>query len=162
MIKVIITPETEKGVLHIHLRRTYSSKGTNSILYINGEQQGFAIELPWKNNRHQVSCIPEGVYHLAKRNSAKFGNHIQILGVPDRDLVLIHPANNALEELKGCIAPVTTLTGEGRGTQSRMAFESLRRKVYEALEMGDDVRLTIFSDKVVIQQVKQRTQATKI
>jgi hypothetical protein len=150
MVKIIVSPIKREGILHVFIERSYKKKGTNGILYIDGVQQGYTIELPWQNNKHQVSCIPEGVYQLATRRSAKLGNHIQVMDVPERDLILIHPANNALAELEGCIAPVTALTGAGQGTQSRSAFESLRRKVYEALNMGDEVRLTIFCDKSLI------------
>jgi hypothetical protein len=73
----------------------------------------YTIELPWKNNQAGVSCIPEGKYDLVKRWSPKFGSHLQILNVPGRELILIHPANDALLELRGCIAPVCLLTGAG-------------------------------------------------
>jgi hypothetical protein len=39
---------------------------------------------------------------------------LQILNVPGRKYILIHPANEVLRELKGCIAPVR-LTGAGKG-----------------------------------------------
>jgi len=38
---------------------------------------------------------------------------------------LIHPANDAQAELKGCIAPVTSFTGAGKGTSSRAAMHKL-------------------------------------
>jgi hypothetical protein len=40
---------------------------------------------------------------------------LQILNVPGREYILIHPADEALRELKGCIAPVRLLTGAGKG-----------------------------------------------
>lgn len=45
-----------------------------------------------------------------------------VKNVIDRDHILIHTANNASEELQGCIAPVICLTGEGRGISSKKAF----------------------------------------
>jgi len=155
MIKLIITPEKEEGVLHLHLQRNYHKKGTNGNLYINGAFFCHTIELPWKENAKQVSCIPEGVYNISKRFSKKYGSHMLIENVPDRDLVLIHPANNALKELMGCIAPVSILDAPGCGSFSRKVFEPLRRRIYEALEMGDQVKLTIFSDRNVIKQARQ-------
>jgi hypothetical protein len=65
--------------------------------------QCFTLELPWKNNQQYVSAIPEGVYDVVKRYSAKYGNHLHILNVPNRDLVLIHEAN-FVRNLLGCIA----------------------------------------------------------
>jgi len=63
-----------------------------------------SLELPWRNNVRRISCIPTGEYPLALRNSPKYGNHIHILDVPNRDLILIHPAN-FVSQLLGCIAP---------------------------------------------------------
>ena len=75
----------------------------------------YSIELPWKENQTGVSCIPEGRYELVKRWSPKFLRHLQVMNVPGREYILIHPANEALQELKGCIAPVCFLTGAGKG-----------------------------------------------
>jgi hypothetical protein len=34
---------------------------------------------------------------------------LEVIDVKNRKLILFHPANNALKELNGCIAPVTKL-----------------------------------------------------
>ena len=78
------------------------------------------------------------------RYSQKFGLHMLLADVADRSTILVHPANNAMQELKGCIAPVTKLTGPGKGNQSRMAFEKLKTIVTKALETAP-VFLTIKS-----------------
>lgn len=127
------------------LIRTYHTDGTNGTLYINGMQQCHCIELPWKDNQPRISCIPEGRYELKKRYSPKFGHHLLVTGVPDRSFILIHPANDAIKELKGCIAPVSVLTGPGIGTCSRAALEKIRTLIYAALEKGP-VFLTIQSE----------------
>ena len=103
--------------MELKLERIYYPGGTNGNLYLNGAGLCHSIELPWKGNEPRRSCIPEGKYELSKRYSAKFGWHLLVKNVKDRSLVLIHPANNALKELKGCIAPVSFLTGAGRGTK---------------------------------------------
>src|SRR5574343_123320 len=61
------------------------------------------LELPWKNNESQVSCIPPGTYKCVRRNSEKFGNHFWVKDVPGREWILIHPANH-YTQLRGCIA----------------------------------------------------------
>jgi len=48
--------------------------------------------------------------------------------------VMLHPANDALKELKGCIAPVSSLDGAGKGSNSRKAYKKLLQLVYEALK----------------------------
>ena len=63
----------------------------------------------------------------------------------NRKLILIHPANNALLELQGCIAPVTKISGAGLGLHSRKAFTSLKTLVYGALEKGEEVVVIVES-----------------
>lgn len=125
------------------LQRRYFSSGTNGILFFNGKEVCKTIELPWKNNQRKISCIPEGIYLIRKRFSPKFKWHIEIRNVKNRDLILFHPANNALKELNGCIAPVSELTGEGKGIQSQIAFERLKEIVFPYLEKGFVIELTI-------------------
>jgi hypothetical protein len=65
--------------------------------------------------------------------------------VKNRSLILFHPANNALQELNGCIAPVTKLSGPGLGLMSRKAFVSLKSMVYKALDNKESVELIVKS-----------------
>jgi hypothetical protein len=134
-----------KKELDITLVRTYSDQGTNGDLYVNDHLICHTIELPWRENRRQVSCIPEGVYQLSKRNSTRFGDHIYVAKVPGRSAILIHAANNAATELQGCIAPVTRLSGPGRGTQSRLALGAVINVVYGGIDSGKKVFLHISS-----------------
>jgi len=66
--------------------------------------------------------------------------------VKDRDCILIHPANDALHELRGYIAPVSFLTGPGKGTGSRVALKKLTALVFAATGQGNTVFLTIKQD----------------
>ncbi|WP_185974257.1 DUF5675 family protein [Litoribacter populi] len=128
------------------LNREYWPRGTNGQISHEGSLLFKTIELPWKKNQQNVSCIPEGVYRLGKRYSEKFGWHILVKGVKDRSGILFHSANDALRELRGCIAPVTLHTGEGQGTFSQNATYRFRDFVFEAMERGEEVMLEIFSD----------------
>jgi hypothetical protein len=65
------------------------------------------------------------------------------MNVQGRDLILIHPANDAKKELLGCIAPVTTITGIGKGSNSRKALEKLKMVVYAALERKEEIKISI-------------------
>lgn len=129
--------------MEVSIFRTYNKQGTNGDLLVDGQKLCHSIELPWLDNMPRKSCIPEGTYPLVKRTSKKYGRHILVTDVPERSLILIHPANDALKELAGCIAPVTTLTGPGKGLRSRIPFEMLRDTVYDALDKGEDVFLKI-------------------
>ena len=132
--------------MELELIRTYYENGTNSELHCDNGFRGFTIELPWKNNQHAISCIPEGKYELMKRYSAHLGWHLQVMDVPERDLILIHAANNALKELKGCIAPVSILTGEGTGNDSKIALKKIVAITYLEFDKGNKVFLTIKSN----------------
>jgi hypothetical protein len=127
------------------LTRTYFPKGTNGKLECEGKLICNAIELPWKNNETKVSCIPEGKYFIRKRYSQKLQWHLEVLDVKNRSLILFHPANNALQELNGCIAPVTKLSGPGLGLMSRKAFLRLKSMVYKALDNKESVELNVKS-----------------
>ncbi len=61
------------------------------------------LELEEDKNARRDDCIPVGTYKVIKRYSAKYKNHFHILDVPDRDYILIHPANYS-RQLLGCIA----------------------------------------------------------
>lgn len=60
------------------------------------------MELGWNDNRRRVSCIPVGNYVVKRRHSEKYKQHFHILNVPNRDFILIHPANYS-RQLLGCI-----------------------------------------------------------
>ena len=129
--------------MELELLRTYYPNGTNGNLLIDGAGLCHTIELPWKNNEYAVSCIPEGRYELVKRYSPKFKWHLQVCNVVNRDLILIHPYNDAVKQAQGCIAPVTTITGEGKGESSRVVFEKLKAFVFPVLERNEKVFLNI-------------------
>ena len=132
------------------LIRTYFPEGTQGILKWNGTLVCYTIELPWLNNQRQISCVPEGDYVLRKRFSPRFLWHLHLLNVPGRNLILIHPANDAKKELLGCIAPVTTHTGIGKGSSSRKALEKLKALVYVALDRNEEVKISIQSKKIAL------------
>lgn len=127
------------------LTRTYFPEGTNGKLVYKGKTICNTIELPWKDNLDLVSCIPEGEYFIQKRYSRKHRWHLEIINVPNRNLILFHPANQAVTELHGCIAPVTQLSGQGRGLQSRLAFRKLKELTYPKLDRKESVLLLVQS-----------------
>lgn len=127
------------------LTRTYFPDGTNGKLECDGKLICNTIELPWKMNETKVSCILEGKYFIRKRYSRKFKWHLEVIDVKDRNFILFHPANNALKELNGCIAPITKLSGPGLGLMSRKAFVKLKDLVYRALDSTEKVLLIIKS-----------------
>ena len=61
------------------------------------------LELPFKANLRNVSCIPPGEYKTTPRSSEKYKQHYLVENVMLRDYILIHPANY-YTQLRGCIA----------------------------------------------------------
>lgn len=131
--------------MELELIRTYYPNGTNGEIFHNGKRLCSSIELPWLDNKSQVSCIPEGRYELKKRYSQRFGWHLQVMKVKNRALILIHPANNAIVELKGCIAPVSILKAEGKGLESLIALKKIHAIVFPVLDQKKPFFITIKS-----------------
>ena len=131
--------------MELVLKRSYFEKGTNGALFVNGQFLCFTIELPWRENQRHISCISEGRYEIILRHSKRFRNHLHVQDVKGRSLILIHPANNALKELRGCIAPVSQLSDIGKGWNSREALNKLLTLSYRALELKKTITLTIKS-----------------
>ena len=132
------------------LNRIYFPEGTQGVLEWNGTIVCYTIELPWLGNQRRISCIPEGEYILQKRFSLKFKWHLHLMNVPGRDLILIHPANDAKRELLGCIAPVNKHTGIGKGSNSRKALEKLKTLVYTVFDRNEEVKINIQSKKEIV------------
>lgn len=62
-----------------------------------------SLELPWKDNKTNISCIPCGTYLVNSRYSLAHKTHFILEGVEGRDYILAHVANY-IRELRGCIA----------------------------------------------------------
>ena len=129
--------------MELELVRTYFPNGTNGELLHNNKRVCSTIELPWLDNKKQKSCIPEGRYELTKRYSKRFGWHLLVNNVINRDYILIHAYNDALKESKGCIAPVSICTGDGKGNNARLSLKKLLAMTSIEFEKGNKVYLTI-------------------
>lgn len=62
------------------------------------------LELPWKENKRRISCIPDGTYKAIKHQSPKFGKSFWLQNVPNRSEILIHAGNYNTDTL-GCLLP---------------------------------------------------------
>ncbi len=60
----------------------------------------FTLELPWRDNRQNVSCIPAGTYPLVWHESKKH-KAFHVKDVPGRSGILIHSGNLAGDTDKG-------------------------------------------------------------
>ena len=73
------------------------------------------LELPYRNNATDISCIPAGNYKCKPVDSPKFGKTWQVLNVPKREHILFHRGNTH-KDTHGCI-----LIGQKFGTESGTA-----------------------------------------
>lgn len=112
------------------------------------------IELPWRDNRSGISCIPPGLYQAHLTHSDRFKRDVYVLeGVPDRSAIEIHPANWAGDvalgfhtDLHGCAAPGLSrglVPPLGRAPQ-RAVLQSQRafQQFMDACD-GDDIEVHI-------------------
>jgi len=77
--------------------------GILTVTDLNNKTFSFAtLELPYKNNNKNISCIKSGKYPISKRYSQKYGWHWILHNVPNRELILIHVGNYP-RDTKGCI-----------------------------------------------------------
>jgi hypothetical protein len=112
------------------VRGPSTDQGTFGTLTF-GAERCFSLELPWRENRRQRSCIPPGAYRCAIVASPRFGRVYGLADVPGRSHVLIHSANLAGDvelgwttQLHGCIAPVERV-GSMRNNVGRMQSAGL-------------------------------------
>jgi len=75
------------------------------------------LELPWRDNRRSISCIPAGEYLVKIRMSPKYGEIYHVKDVPGRTFILIHSGNWAGDTTKGYKTHVNgcILLGQKRG-----------------------------------------------
>ncbi|RKE92265.1 DUF5675 family protein [Ichthyenterobacterium magnum] len=131
--------------MELVLHRAYFEEGTNGTLFNSNKFLCYTIELPWNNNKRNISCVSEGCYEIEPRFSKRFKHHLILKDVKGRSFILFHPANNAQKELEGCIAPVTYLSGIGKGVYSKNAMQKLLSLVYQAKDRKETILLTIKS-----------------
>lgn len=115
-------------------RDIFSPNFTLGKFFIDGKQEYFTVERPFLNgaNTPETTCILPGKYEVVITESPHFERPMpRLLDVPQRNGILIHPANYA-SELKGCIAIGLQRTKDGVGA-SQVAFTDFFEKLRESL-----------------------------
>ena len=64
----------------------------------------YTLELPWKSNSHNISCIPAGIYTVVKIKPTEKRPYFYfwVKDVPGRDGILMHRGNYT-RDLRGCL-----------------------------------------------------------
>ncbi len=98
------------------LQRFYHGEvtfGKLQLEWIPGHPDIYTIELPWNDNKSNISCIPQGLYNVVPHNTKERPRTFRLLNVPGRQGILIHIGNYATDimigkelhekDTKGCI-----------------------------------------------------------
>ena len=83
---------------------------------LNPQYECWTLELPWRWNERNISCIPAGIYPASKFVSQKLGECIAIHNVPNRTAIRIH-SGNFNTQIEGCILvgnDVKDINGDGQ------------------------------------------------
>lgn len=90
----------------VQVRLDESEKQSLGLVYIyEGTKEVFrccSLELPWRDNRRNVSAIPAGRYVVRKRYTEDRGWHFHIQDVPGRSWILYHKGN-FYRQIQGCV-----------------------------------------------------------
>lgn len=84
------------------IRLPEKNEATPGVLLIEGTPKFVTLEDAWLDNAKNISCIPAGLYEIARHNSPKFGEIFEVQNVPERGAILLH-VGNTIDNTTGCI-----------------------------------------------------------
>lgn len=131
---------------------------TGGELFVGSQFECFTCEDEIRDKKVRgETAIPEGVYEIKLRTeggmharySERYSFHKGMLwlqGVPNFEWVYIHTGNDD-DDTEGCILvgqrPTAPSPGEFGVSHSRLAYETLYKKVIAAFERGDRVFIAV-------------------
>ncbi len=118
------------------IRNQSSVHGTMGVLAA-GELRLHVMEPPWRDNRRNRSCIPEGDYEVLPHLSPRFRRCLLVAGVENRSHILVHAGNVGGDveagfhtHTLGCLLPGLRpgrLTVKGRAQQAVLGSRTALR-----------------------------------
>lgn len=114
---------------------------TRGILLLNGLIECATLELPWRNNETDISCIPEGKYTAKRHVSPKFKECFSVQNVEGRTNILIH-AGNTTDDTSGCII-VGSSYGELKNKPAVLDSRKALDKLLSKIDTSEEIELTI-------------------
>jgi len=82
------------------LRFAESDHGTSGVFVLDAFSC-MTMELPWRDNAPNLSCIPDGQYECVVRHSPRFGDVYHVTNVEGRSWILFHNGNWAGDRIRG-------------------------------------------------------------
>lgn len=124
-------------------RKWFTGKSTIGELTVDGELYCYTLEDVVRDTKIPgETAIPAGGYDVVITMSARFKKRMPLLlNVPGYEGVRIHCGNFA-KDTEGCIL-VGLNRGEDSIMDSKLAYAGLFKKIDEALEKGEAVRIVI-------------------
>jgi len=112
--------EVKVGINLLLIRDTFTDESTIGELFVNGERFCDTLELPYRDNKKSISCIPSGNYKVRMRYPRESATrdylHLLVKDVKDRSFILFHRGNTA-KDTQGCILV-------GQGSQQDIVYNS--------------------------------------
>jgi len=112
--------EDKVGINLLLIRDTFTDESTIGELFVNGERFCDTLELPYRDNKKSISCIPSGNYKVRMRYPRESATrdylHLLVKDVKDRSFILFHRGNTA-KDTQGCILV-------GQGSQQDIVYNS--------------------------------------
>lgn len=114
----------------LEILRVYKGEDcTLGVVLLDGVPLCVSLELPWKGNKVDVSCIPEGMYKCGVSHSPNLGYITpELLNVHGRTHIRVH-VGNFVEDILGCVAvgsEFAEVNGKKYVSESRIAFNKLK------------------------------------
>lgn len=106
------------------IRHNFQPDRTLGVLLVDDLFFCYTLELPYLQNKKNISCIPHGVYGLKKYKSKKHGKCFAIPYVLNRTGILIHKGNKP-EDTQGCILVGKSIDDNDNLIESSLALNSL-------------------------------------
>lgn len=129
-------------------RISQTDHGTFGKIGTDTSRQWESAELPWRDNKPYVSCIPAGTYPCQWTISPKFGYCYHLKDVPKRTDILIHVGNfvgdtdkGFKSNVQGCI--VLGMAMEVIDNQKALFWSSQAVRQFEREMNREDFELTI-------------------
>src|ERR1700752_56692 len=122
-------------------RAESTDEGTFGTIILQDGWTCFTGELPWRDNKSNISCVPPGSYAVMPFTSSTHGKCLKLENVPNRTDVEIHAGNWCGDvsmgydsDLLGCIIVGTNVgplgpDGQKAVLNSKVALEQLLQRV---------------------------------
>jgi hypothetical protein len=124
------TAQGRAEVMELEIIRTKELPGcTIGTMGVNNASLAASLELPWHDNKENVSRVPAGRYKSILRYDHRDAWRLELVDVPGRGHIQIH-IGNWPSDTNGCILVGKINRGKCAVEQSTEAYADLKRAFY--------------------------------